>query len=59
MTPMYNSLLAEIGFWKRLIASRQDSASTVTLERMEQALELAEFRLGEIVSQPDNKHVCH
>ena len=59
MTPMQDALLAEIGFWKRLIANRQHSVPRTTLERMEQALELAEFRLSELLDEPAGQHVCH
>lgn len=45
--PEYCKLAEEVQFWRGLIASLDEAAqSNERLERMQQALELAEFRLA-------------
>jgi hypothetical protein len=44
MDPSEANLITEIEFWREMIELRQDSASTESVERMQQALALAELR---------------
>jgi len=44
-------LRSEIGFWKEMILRSQAPAASCAMERMEQALALAEFRLSNLGNQ--------
>lgn len=45
-------LRSEIGFWKELIVCSNQPASSTSIERMKQALALAESRLADLLSHP-------
>jgi hypothetical protein len=56
MDPSEANLITEIEFWREMIELRQDSASTESVERMQQALALAELRLRNTDSNTDWRH---
>ncbi len=48
-------LRSEIGFWKDMIDSDKPAYAPATIERMEQALALAELRLTELLGKYQQK----
>ena len=52
-------LTLEVDFWRRLIDRRRDTARTESLERMQQALEFAQWRLMSRLVETEQQETVH